>query len=63
MKIKDSNYLSTRVISIPSTMEIREAFFKLKKNSFRNLSIVDDNNTLIGIIISFLLIVAAWLCK
>jgi acetoin utilization protein AcuB len=63
MEIKDSNYLSTRVISIPSTMGIRQAFFKLKENSVRHLRIVDDNNALIGIIISYLLILAAWLCK
>lgn len=50
MKIKVSNYMSTRVISIPPTMGIREAFFKMKEHSIRHLPIVDENNTLVGII-------------
>ena len=50
MKIKVSNYMSTRVISIPPTMGIREAFFKMKENSIRHLPIIDENNKLIGII-------------
>ncbi len=50
MKIKVSNYMSSQVISIPPTMGIREAFFKMKENSIRHLPIVDENNSLIGII-------------
>jgi len=50
MKIKVSNYMSPQVISIPPTMGIREAFFKMKENAIRHLPIVDENNTLIGII-------------
>jgi acetoin utilization protein AcuB len=50
MKIKVSNYMSPRVLSIPPTMGIRDAFFKMKENSIRHLPIVDENNTLIGII-------------
>ncbi len=50
MKIKVSNYMSPQVISIPPTMGIREAFFKMKENSIRHLPIMDENNTLIGII-------------
>jgi len=50
MKIKVSNYMSPRVLSIPPTMGIREAFFKMKENAIRHLPIVDENNTLIGII-------------
>jgi acetoin utilization protein AcuB len=50
MKIKVSNYMSTRVISIPPTMGIREAFFKMKEHSIRHLPIVDENNILVGII-------------
>ena len=50
MKIKVSNYMSTQVISIPPTMGIREAFFKMKENAIRHLPIVDDHNTLVGII-------------
>ncbi|MDX1776233.1 MAG: CBS domain-containing protein [Desulfobulbales bacterium] len=50
MKIKVSNYMSSQVISIPPTMGIREAFFKMKENSIRHLPIVDEHNKLIGII-------------
>ena len=50
MKIKVSNYMSTQVISVPPTMGIREAFFKMKENSIRHLPIVDARNNLIGII-------------
>ena len=50
MKIKVSNYMSTRVVSVPPTMGIREAFFKMKENSIRHLPIVDENNVLLGII-------------
>jgi acetoin utilization protein AcuB len=50
MKIKVSNYMSPRVLSIPPTMGIREAFFKMKESAIRHLPIVDENNTLIGII-------------
>ena len=50
MKIKVSSYMSTRVVSIPPTMGIREAFFKMKENSIRHLPIVDENNVLLGII-------------
>jgi hypothetical protein len=32
MKIKVSNYMSSQVISIPPTMGIRKAFFKLHLN-------------------------------
>jgi acetoin utilization protein AcuB len=42
--------MSTQVLSIPPSMGIREAFFKMKENSIRHLPIVDENNTLIGII-------------
>jgi len=42
--------MSTRVISIPPTMGIREAFFKMKEHSIRHLPIVDENNILVGII-------------
>jgi len=50
VKIKVSNYMSTQIISIPPTMGIREAFFKMKENAIRHLPIVDDHNTLVGII-------------
>ena len=50
MKIKVSNYMSPQVLSIPPTMGIREAFFKMKEKAIRHLPIVDKNNTLIGII-------------
>jgi acetoin utilization protein AcuB len=50
MKIKVSSYMSPTVISIPPTMGIREAFFKMKENSIRHLPIIDKNNTLVGII-------------
>jgi acetoin utilization protein AcuB len=50
MKTKVSSYMSTQVLSIPPSMGIREAFFKMKENSIRHLPIVDENNTLIGII-------------
>ena len=50
MKAKVSNYMSPQVISIPPTMGIREAFFKMKENAIRHLPIVDESNTLIGII-------------
>lgn len=50
MKIKVSSYMSPSVISIPPTMGIREAFFKMKENSIRHLPIVDENNVLAGII-------------
>lgn len=50
MKIKVSSYMSPQVVSIPPTMGIREAFFKMKENGIRHLPIVDENNTLIGII-------------
>jgi len=50
MKIKVSNYMSPQVLSIPPTMGIREAFFRMKENSIRHLPIVDENNALIGII-------------
>lgn len=49
MKVKVSNYMSPQVISIPPTMGIREAFFKMKENSIRHLPIV-ENNELVGII-------------
>lgn len=42
--------MSPRVLSIPPTMGIREAFFKMKEHAIRHLPIVDENNTLIGII-------------
>ena len=50
MKAKVSNYMSSQVISIPPTMGIREAFFNMKENGIRHLPIVDENNSLIGII-------------
>ena len=50
MKAKVSNYMSPQVVTIPPTMGIREAFFKMKENSIRHLPIVDENNNLIGII-------------
>ena len=50
MKVKVSSYMSPTVISIPPTMGIREAFFKMKENSIRHLPIIDKNNTLVGII-------------
>jgi len=50
MKIKVSSYMSPQVVSIPPTMGIREAFFKMKENAIRHLPIIDENNTLIGII-------------
>ena len=50
MKIKVSHYMSPQVLSIPPSMGIREAFFKMKDNSIRHLPIVDKNNNLIGII-------------
>jgi len=50
MKIKVSHYMSPQVLSIPPSMGIREAFFKMKEHSIRHLPIVDKNNNLIGII-------------
>ena len=50
MKIKVSNYMSPKVISIPPSMGIREAFFKMKEKGIRHLPIVDKNDTLVGII-------------
>lgn len=50
MKAKVSNYMTPQVISIPPTMGIREAFFKMKENSIRHLPIVDEHNNLVGII-------------
>jgi len=50
MKAKVSSYMSPQLITIPPTMGIREAFFKMKENSIRHLPIVDENNSLIGII-------------
>ena len=50
MKIKVSNYMTPQILSIPPSMGIREAFFKMKENSIRHLPIVDENNKLIGII-------------
>ena len=50
MKAKVSNYMSAQVISIPPTMGIREAFFKMKENGIRHLPIVDETNSLVGII-------------
>ena len=50
MKAKVSHYMSPQVVSIPPTMGIREAFFKMKENSIRHLPIIDDNNKLVGII-------------
>jgi len=50
MKIKVNNYMSPQVLSVPPTMGIREAFFKMKENAIRHLPIVDENNTLMGII-------------
>jgi acetoin utilization protein AcuB len=50
MKTKVSNYMSPQVVSIPPSMGIREAFFKMKENGIRHLPIVDKNNSLIGII-------------
>ena len=42
--------MSPTVLTIPATMGIREAFFKMKENAIRHLPIVDENNGLIGII-------------
>ena len=50
MKAKVSHYMSPQVVSIPPTMGIREAFFKMKENSIRHLPIIDENNKLVGII-------------
>ncbi|UCD66135.1 MAG: CBS domain-containing protein [Deltaproteobacteria bacterium] len=50
MKAKVSSYMSPTVISIPPTMGIREAFFKMKENSIRHLPIIDKKNNLVGII-------------
>jgi acetoin utilization protein AcuB len=50
MKLKVSSYMSPTVLSIPPSMGIREAFFKMKENGIRHLPIVDETNTLIGII-------------
>lgn len=50
MAIKVSKYMSSQVVSIPSTMGIREAFFLMKEHFIRHLPIVDDNRQLIGII-------------
>jgi acetoin utilization protein AcuB len=50
MKAKVSSYMTRQVVTIPSNMGIREAFFKMKENSIRHLPIVDETNKLIGII-------------
>jgi acetoin utilization protein AcuB len=50
MKAKVSNDMSPQVVSIPPSMGVREAFFKMKENGIRHLPIVDKNNSLIGII-------------
>jgi acetoin utilization protein AcuB len=50
MKTKVSNYMSPQVVSIPPSMGIREAFFKMKENGIRHLPIVDEAKSLVGII-------------
>jgi len=42
--------MTPQIVSIPPTMGIREAFFKMKENSIRHLPIVDESNKLVGII-------------
>ncbi len=42
--------MSPTVFSVPPTMGIREAFFKMKEQAIRHLPIVDENDSLIGII-------------
>jgi len=50
MPIKVGEYMTRQVFSIPKEMGIREAFFKMKENRIRHLPIVDENDSLIGII-------------
>ncbi|MFH1419610.1 MAG: CBS domain-containing protein [Planctomycetota bacterium] len=47
---KVSEYMTRKVISVPSDTGIREAFFKMKKHHIRHLPIVDADNKLIGIV-------------
>ncbi len=48
--IKVSSYMTRQIVSITSDVGIREAFFKMKEHSIRHLPIVDEKNSLIGII-------------
>ena len=47
---KVSEYMTRKVISVPSDTGIREAFFKMKKHHIRHLPVVDVDNKLIGIV-------------
>jgi acetoin utilization protein AcuB len=50
MAKKVTDYMSRKVVSIPPTTGIREAFFKMKEHQIRHLPVVDENSKLIGII-------------
>ncbi|WP_250656345.1 CBS domain-containing protein [Alkalimarinus coralli] len=49
MPVKVSKYMSPKVVSVPSAMGIREAFFLMREKEIRHLPVV-DGGTLQGIV-------------
>ena len=47
---KVAEYMTRKIVSVPSETGVREAFFKMKKYHIRHLPVVDDDNKLIGIV-------------
>jgi acetoin utilization protein AcuB len=47
---KVTDYMTRKVISVTADTGVREAFFKMKEHHIRHLPVIDDNNTLIGIV-------------
>jgi acetoin utilization protein AcuB len=49
MPIKVTDYMTSKVVSVPPDTGIREAFFEMKRHHIRHLPVV-DNKKLVGII-------------
>jgi acetoin utilization protein AcuB len=49
MPKKVTDYMTAKVVSVPPTTGVREAFFIMKENHIRHLPVVEDNR-LLGIV-------------
>lgn len=50
MKIKVTDYMTQKVISVPPETGVRAAFFKMKEHHIRHLPVVKNGSELVGIV-------------
>ncbi|OZS45774.1 CBS domain-containing protein [Photobacterium sanguinicancri] len=50
MPTKVSEYMTRKVITITAETGLREAFFKMRDEGIRHLPVIDQNNTVIGMV-------------